>query len=167
MGHRLWWDDPLALGFPPPMADLVPVLIGTAGFVVGECYVLDEGADVIVGRSRTCDISLRKATAYLNAPPQVRDEDHDFNTVSRRHLRLQVNGGTGSLKLHDLSTNGSFVNDEPINQSREVNLTEGSFSVRLGTRESFRLTRLPQDDPRVLAQRAKPTQVDDGMDDKD
>jgi pSer/pThr/pTyr-binding forkhead associated (FHA) protein len=96
------------------MADLVPVLIGTAGFVVGECYVLDEGADIVVGRSRTCDISLRKAAAYLSAPPQVRDEDHDFNTVSRRHLRLQVQAGT--LKVHDLSTNGSFVNDEPINQ---------------------------------------------------
>lgn len=141
------------------MADLVPVLIGTAGFVVGECFVLDEGADIVVGRSRTCDISLRKATAYLNAPPQVRDEDHDFNTVSRRHLRVQVNAGT--LKLHDLSTNGSFVNDEPINQTREINLTEGSFSLRLGTRESFRLTRLPQDDPRVIAQRNKPTQVED------
>jgi pSer/pThr/pTyr-binding forkhead associated (FHA) protein len=141
------------------MADLVPVLIGTAGFVVGECYVLDNGVDIVVGRSRSCDISLRKATAYLNAPPKARDDDHDFNTVSRRHLRVQVKEAT--LHLQDLSTNGSFLNDEPINQGRDVDLSEGSYSLRLGTRESFRLTRLPQDDPRVIAQRSKPTQVDD------
>lgn len=140
------------------MADLVPVFIGTAGFAVGECYVLDEGADVVVGRSRSCDISLRKAAGYLNAPPQARDDDHDFNTVSRRHLRVTVNNSV--LTLQDLSTNGTYINDEQLNQSREIDLATGSFSLRLGTRESFRLTRLPKDDPRVLAQRAKPTEVD-------
>lgn len=140
------------------MADLVPVLIGTAGFVVGECYVLDDGADVVVGRSRSCDISLRKAAAYLNAPPQVRDEDHDFNTVSRRHIRVQVKDD--HLTVQDLSTNGTYINDEQVNQTHEVDLSKGSYSLRLGTRESFRLTRLPKDDPRVLAQRAKPTEVE-------
>lgn len=140
------------------MADLVPVLIGTAGFVVGECYVLDDGADVVVGRSRSCDISLRKAAAYLNAPPQVRDEDHDFNTVSRRHIRVQVKDD--QLTVQDLSTNGTYINDEQVNQTHAVDLSKGSYSLRLGTRESFRLTRLPKDDPRVLAQRVKPTEVE-------
>lgn len=145
------------------MADLVPVLIGTSGFVVGECYVLDDGLDIVVGRSRSCDISLRKAAAYLQAPAQARDDDHDFNTVSRRHIRVQVKGDI--LSISDLSTNGSFINDEPINQKRDLDLNEGSYSVRLGTRESFRLTRLPKNDPRVVAQRAKPTEVDSNVDD--
>jgi pSer/pThr/pTyr-binding forkhead associated (FHA) protein len=131
------------------MVDQIPVLIGTAGFVVGECFVLPVGSDLVVGRSRSCDFSLRRATAYLNAPSQVRDDDHDFNTVSRRHIRVQVQDNL--LRVHDLSTNGTFINDEPVSQSREINLDQGSYSLRLGTRESFRVTRLPADDPRVVA----------------
>lgn len=131
------------------MAELVPVLLGTSGFVVGECYVLAEGADLVVGRSRSCDISLRRAAAYLKASPQSRDDDHEFNTVSRRHLRLQLAAST--LRINDLSTNGTFLNDEPVHQTREIDLATGSYSLRLGTRESFRVTRLPKDDPRVMA----------------
>lgn len=131
------------------MTDLVPVLLGTSGFVVGECYVLPDGADVVVGRSRSCDISLRRAAAYLKAAPQSRDDDHEFNTVSRRHLRLQMQAST--LRINDLSTNGTFLNDEPVHQAREIDLASGSYSLRLGTRESFRVTRLPKDDPRVIA----------------
>ena len=137
------------------MADLIPVLIGTAGFVVGECFVLPDGADLVLGRSRSCDISLRRAAAYLQAPAQMRDDDHDFNTVSRRHVRVQVKNS--HVTVQDLSTNGVFINDEPLQQSRDLDLTSGSYSVRLGTREAFRLTRLPKDDPRVLAHNAKPT----------
>jgi pSer/pThr/pTyr-binding forkhead associated (FHA) protein len=136
------------------MADLVPVLIGTAGFVVGECFVLPDGADLVLGRSRSCDISLRRAAAYLQAPSQVRDEDHDFNTVSRRHIRVQVKDT--QVTVHDLSTNGVFINDEPIQQSRSLDLASGSFSLRLGTREAFRLTRLPRSDPRVVQQMNTP-----------
>lgn len=131
------------------MADLVPVLLGTSGFVVGECWVLRDGTDLVVGRSRSCDISLRRAAAYLKAAPTTRDEDHDFNTVSRRHIRIEVHEPV--LKIHDLSTNGTFVNDEPVQQSKEVDLNAGSYSLRLGTREAFRVTRLPKDDPRVVA----------------
>ena len=137
------------------MADLVPVLIGTAGFVVGECFVLPDGTDLVLGRSRSCDISLRRAAAYLQAPAQARDDDHDFNTVSRRHLRVQVKNS--HITLHDLSTNGVFINEEPLQQARELDLSSGSYSVRLGTREAFRLTRLPQDDPRVLAYKPTPS----------
>jgi pSer/pThr/pTyr-binding forkhead associated (FHA) protein len=142
------------------MADLVPVLIGTAGFVVGECFVLPDGADLVLGRSRSCDISLRRAAAYLQAPSQVRDEDHDFNTVSRRHIRLQVKDT--QVTVHDLSTNGVFINDEPIQQSRALDLATGSYSLRLGTREAFRLTRLPRNDPRVLQQTNSAKPIGDG-----
>jgi pSer/pThr/pTyr-binding forkhead associated (FHA) protein len=129
------------------MADLVPVLIGTAGLVEGECFLLDTGIDLIVGRSRSCDISLRRTTAYLKTPAAVRDGDHDFNTVSRRHLRVQVSGGNASLQ--DLSTNGTFFNGEPMREQQQVDLNAGSCTVRLGTRESFQLCLLPKDDPRL------------------
>ena len=48
------------------------------------------GVDVVIGRSRSCDISLRRCAIYLKTPPAQRDNDHDFNTVSRRHCELMI-----------------------------------------------------------------------------
>jgi pSer/pThr/pTyr-binding forkhead associated (FHA) protein len=132
------------------MADSVPVLIGTAGMVLGECFILNNGSDLVVGRSRSCDISLRRANGYLKAASEARDSDHEFNTVSRRHVRIQVTNTV--IKISDLSTNGTFCNDEPVQQSKEVDVSKGTYTLRLGTREAFQITLLPKDDPRVAAQ---------------
>jgi pSer/pThr/pTyr-binding forkhead associated (FHA) protein len=129
------------------MTDLIPVLLGTAGMVDGECFVLQRLVDVVVGRSRSCDISLRRTTAYLKTPPAQRDSDHDFNTVSRRHLKVQITDSTAHIQ--DLSTNGTFFNGEPMREPQKVDLNAGPCTVRLGTRESFQLLLLPADDPRV------------------
>lgn len=133
------------------MTDRVPVLIGTNGLVAGECFILNDGADLIVGRSRSCDISLRRSDGYMKATSEARDSDHEFNTVSRRHTRLQVHESV--VRVQDLSTNGTFCNDEPVQQSKEVDLKSGDVVLRLGTRESFQMTMLPKDDPRVAAAR--------------
>jgi pSer/pThr/pTyr-binding forkhead associated (FHA) protein len=129
------------------MAEMVPVLVGTAGMVDGECFVLDKGVDVVVGRSRSCDISLRRTTAYLKTPPAQRDGDHDFNTVSRRHLRIQIAESLASIQ--DLSTNGTFFNGEPMREPQKIDLSAGACTIRLGTRESFQLVLLAKDDPRI------------------
>jgi pSer/pThr/pTyr-binding forkhead associated (FHA) protein len=129
------------------MPVMVPVLIGTAGMVEGECFVLGEGVEVTIGRSRSCDISLRKTSAYLKTPSQVRDNDHDFNTVSRRHIRIQVKDGQAAIQ--DLSSNGTYCNGEQLVQPRKVDLKAAACSIRLGTRETFDLALMPNDDPRV------------------
>lgn len=129
------------------MADTVPVLIGTAGIVQGESFVLSPGVAVVIGRSRSCDISLRRTAGYMKAVPETRDADHDFNTVSRRHARVEV--GQGRARIEDLSTNGTFVNGDHLAGSIEVDLNNGVCALRLGTRESFDLVLLPQDDPRL------------------
>lgn len=131
------------------MADTVPVLIGTAGLVQGESFLLADGVAVVIGRSRSCDISLRRTPGYIKSPPDVRDADHDFNTVSRRHARVEVSGAS-KARIEDLSTNGTFVNGEHLSGSIEVNLDGGAMcNLRLGTRESFDLLLLPKDDPRL------------------
>jgi pSer/pThr/pTyr-binding forkhead associated (FHA) protein len=129
------------------MADLIPVLVGTAGLVNGECFVLSRDVELTIGRSRACDVSLRRISAYLQTPPADRDNDHDFNTVSRRHVRIKV--VASEVTLQDLSTNGSFCNGEQIRESQHLDLNQGGCTVRLGTRESFQLLLLPKDDPRV------------------
>jgi hypothetical protein len=117
--------------------DSVPVLVGTRGWVSGELYVLKDGESVVLGRSRSCDISLRRIVAYLERSPGERDADHDFNTVSRRHMRLTIIGS--KVKVEDLSTNGSYCNDDTLSAPREISLDDGPVELRLGTRECFRL----------------------------
>jgi pSer/pThr/pTyr-binding forkhead associated (FHA) protein len=129
------------------MTEMIPVLLGTAGLVDGECYLLDKDKDIVVGRSRSCDISLRRTAAYLKTPPAQRDTDHDFNTVSRRHIRLNITNST--VNVYDLSTNGSFCNGEPMREPLTINLDSGPCTVRMGTRESVQLLFLPSDDPRL------------------
>ena len=41
------------------------VLVGMAGYVDGEEYSLDVGSTVVVGRSRSCDISLQRCKRWL------------------------------------------------------------------------------------------------------
>lgn len=129
------------------MENQVPVLIGTAGMVEGECFLLDQGVDLIIGRSRSCDISLRRTTAYLKTPPAARDSDHDFNTVSRRHLRILVTDASAALQ--DLSTNGTFYNGDALKDLLTIDLTAGACTIRLGTRETFQLCMLERSDPRL------------------
>lgn len=130
------------------MSTLVPALIGTHGLVAGEAFVLPEGAEVVIGRSRSCPVSFRRIAGYLRANPAVRDNDHDFNTVSRRHLRLTIRDGIASIE--DLSTNGSFYNGEGIHQALTVDLNRGPCTLRLGTRETLELALVAGDDPRVI-----------------
>lgn len=131
------------------MADTVPVLLGSAGLVQGELYLLAPAVAVVIGRSRSCDISLRRTPGYLKSPVDVRDTDHDFNTVSRRHVRIEVSP-TSRVLVEDLSTNGSYVNGNHLSGSIEVDLAAGAMcNLRLGTRESFDLVLLPKDDPRL------------------
>jgi pSer/pThr/pTyr-binding forkhead associated (FHA) protein len=129
------------------MSEKIPVLFGTAGMVEGECYLLERGKDIIVGRSRTCDISLRRTTTYLKTPPAQRDNDHDLNTVSRRHIRLAITDKT--VRIHDLSTNGSFCNGEPMREPITIDLSAGPCSIRMGTRESVQLALVDAHDERL------------------
>ena len=129
------------------MAEQVAALIGTAGMAEGEVYVLAEGIEVVIGRSRGCPVSLRRAANYLRASPTVRDNDHDFNTVSRRHLRIFV--AAGKADIEDLSSNGTYIAGEPLTGRTTIDLNQGPCALRLGTRERFDLLLIPVDDPRI------------------
>ncbi len=135
------------------MAVRIPVLIGTAGLVADEVFLLpNDGHDIIVGRSRSCPISLRRVRQYLEAPPGTRDNDHDFNTVSRKHVRLVIHSGVASVE--DLSSNGTWCNDEPVHAPRNIDLNQGPCTLRLGTREQFRLQLMDDSDPMVQGKKA-------------
>ena len=130
-----------------PEAEQVAMLLGTAGMAEGETYVLAEGVEIVIGRSRSCPVSMRRAANYLRSSASVRDNDHDFNTVSRRHVRLFI--AAGKVDIEDLSSNGTFIGGEPLTGRITVDLTNGPCSLRLGTRERFDLQLVAKDDPRI------------------
>ncbi len=117
----------------------IPMLVGIEGLVKGTNYPLDNGNEIIVGRSRSCDISLRSLESYRSMAPEDRDNDHDFNTVSRSHIRIQVLK-ENLVRFEDISTNGTYCNDQLITEPVDVDLIQTPETViRLGARESFKL----------------------------
>jgi len=115
-----------------------PVLIGTAGFVDGEEYPVAVGATVVIGRSRSCDISLQRCKTWLALDEDDRDAAQDFKTVSRKHARLSCYDAE-NIEIEDLSSNGTFIDGERIDRVVISDLRGESHELLLGTRETFRL----------------------------
>jgi len=115
-----------------------PVLVGSDGLVAGEQHLLDQGQTVIVGRSRSCDISLRRCKAWLALDHDRRTAEKDFRTVSRKHARISYYDAN-NIVVEDLSSNGTFVDGARIDRIVITDLRERSHELVLGTREKFRL----------------------------
>ena len=120
-----------------------PVLVGVEGFVRGEAYPLWRGATVVIGRSRSCDISLRRCKAWLALAPGQRDEQRDFKTVSRKHIRVSYTDDD-NVEIEDLSSNGTFLDGQRVSRVVIHNLRERSHEILLGTREKLCLEWKPQ-----------------------
>lgn len=115
-----------------------PVLTGVEGFIRGEEYPLWRGATVVVGRSRSCDISLRRCKAWLALEAGQRDEQRDFKTVSRKHMRVSYTDDD-NIEIEDLSSNGTFLDGQRVSRVVIHNLSERSHDILLGSREKLRL----------------------------
>jgi len=115
-----------------------PVLVGSDGFVRGIEYPIDYGCTVVVGRSRSCDISLQtlKSWEALNAEEQSRHKD--FKSVSRKHVRISYYNAN-SIEVEDLSSNGTFVDGKRVKRIVITDLRNTSHELLLGTQETFRL----------------------------
>lgn len=124
------------------MSDLIPVLIGTHGLADGEVFMLGDHADLVIGRSRSCEVSFQRFRRFLGLTPSEQKLRDSYNAaVSRRHLRIRT-VGTRAI-LENLSSGGSFCNDARFDAVHEVDLAKGPVSLRLGqASEVFKLTLL-------------------------
>ncbi|MBI2191411.1 MAG: FHA domain-containing protein [Planctomycetes bacterium] len=116
-----------------------PILIGIAGLIEGEQYPLQYGQSVVIGRSRSCDISLRKCARWQELPPEERNEEKDFKTVSRKHVRITFYNAN-SIEIEDLSSNGTFVDGQRVDRVLISDIKERDHEIQLGTQERFRLS---------------------------
>ena len=77
------------------MANLVAVMIGHRGLAEGEFHQLGPRCDLVLGRSRECQISFQRFRTFLGMSDEERRlRDHYNHAVSRRHLRIVVDGTT-------------------------------------------------------------------------
>ncbi|MHC5021141.1 MAG: FHA domain-containing protein [Planctomycetota bacterium] len=126
------------------MAGGMLLVVGVDGMVEGEVFRVPLGSQVVVGRSRSCDISLRKCLKYLSLDPEERARNKHFQTVSRQHLQISVERAD-HIELENLGANGSSLDGEPLEQAVVTDLPGRPRTLVLGTKETFRLEWNPED----------------------
>lgn len=112
----------------------IPVLIGLSGLATGEVFKLGHAADLLMGRSRECQVSFQRFRAWLALSEiERRLRDHFNSAVSRKHLRVLTHGNL--LTLENLSATGTAVDNQPLEGRRSYDLTQGPVLIRLGNAE--------------------------------
>jgi pSer/pThr/pTyr-binding forkhead associated (FHA) protein len=112
--------------------------MGTEGLVEGEVFRINQGENVVIGRSRSCDISLRKCFKYLALDPEERRKDRHFQTVSRKHLRL-IFKEPDQIEIENMGANGTFIDGTKVDKVIITDVRFQAHDLLLGTREKFRL----------------------------
>lgn len=113
---------------------------GVRGFLQGEELLLQRGGEVVIGRSRGCDLSLRRSTRYLEREDRGSvSKSEAWRTVSREHVRIAYHR-PDHIVIEDLSANGSFLDGERIDGKVNIeDLGNGSRILALGVVERLKL----------------------------
>jgi len=113
---------------------VTPVIIGLSGLATGEVFKLGPAADLLMGRSRECQISFQRFRAWLALSEiERRLRDHFNSAVSRKHLRLLTHGGV--LTAENLSSTGTMIDQVALEGRQSYDLTRGPLLIRLGSAE--------------------------------
>ena len=111
-----------------------PVFIGLSGLATGEVFKLGPAADVLVGRSRECQISFQWFHAWLALSEiERRLRDHFNSAVSRKHLRLLTHGSV--VTAENLSSTGTMIDQVALDGRKSYDLLRGPMLIRLGSAE--------------------------------
>lgn len=114
-------------------------LTGIAGYIQGQTFVLKPGSITVIGRSRSCDISLRELRRSGDEGAVEGPKEDHYKTVSRQHVRISFKG-EGEIQIEDLSHNGSFLDGSKVQGSVTLSdLARKPHELRLGTNECFKL----------------------------
>jgi pSer/pThr/pTyr-binding forkhead associated (FHA) protein len=104
---------------------------GNGGLLAGVNHRLEPGETLVIGRSRSCDLSLRKTSAFgerEDAPVLLRSKQ--FNRVSRIHCEIEYRGD-GHVEIRDLSRNGTIVDGVRVGRSQDLDVGKARVVVEL------------------------------------
>jgi len=111
------------------------VIRGIKGFLEGEERELAVGEAIVVGRSRSADLSTRKSKRFADRGDAAKIiQSHSFLSVSRKHVRIHFLH-PGLVEVKDLSHNGTFVDGHRADCVGLTDLKERSHTVQLGSVE--------------------------------
>ncbi len=116
--------------------DAALTLRGTSTLSADQCITIRPGESVICGRSRHCEWSLKKSSAYLDLDRAARAKlrkQPEFASVSRKHLKITFLA-RDMVELENLSPNGTFVNGHRIDRVVLYDCFERTYSIQLGKR---------------------------------
>ncbi len=114
------------------------VLVGIAGIMEGELFPLEYGKSVTIGRSRSCDISLRNCKRWDELEQAGGIPEETSKTVSRRHVKVTFHNAA-SIEIEDLSSNGTYLDGKRIDRIVVTDVRETSHEVKLGGGDVLRL----------------------------
>jgi len=115
------------------------VVRGTKGFLSGAVHVLEVGESMTIGRSRSADLSMRKAERHYERDDwRILMNSEPFLSVSRHHVRIHFLH-RDLVEIKDMSSNGTMLDGRRVDCVAVTDLDEQPHDLRLGARESFRL----------------------------
>jgi pSer/pThr/pTyr-binding forkhead associated (FHA) protein len=110
---------------------------GTRGFLSGAVHVLQVGESMTIGRSRSADLSMRRAERlYERDDWGIVMNSEPFLSVSRHHVRIHFLH-RDLVEIKDMSSNGTMLDGRRIDCVAVTDLDERPHTLRLGTREMF------------------------------
>jgi pSer/pThr/pTyr-binding forkhead associated (FHA) protein len=118
-------------------------LTGIAGFCKGHEFVIEEGGQAVIGRSRDCNLRIGEVDEPEPDPDKpnkgTAGKDGHLHTVSRHHVKISFNNAK-SIFIEDKSKHGTFLNGNRIDgRDQIIGLRKGPMELRLGTNETFRM----------------------------
>jgi pSer/pThr/pTyr-binding forkhead associated (FHA) protein len=104
---------------------------GHGGLLAGVEHALDRGETLVIGRSRSCDLSLRKTSAFRKREDVVTLlGSREFNRVSRIHCEIEYRKD-GQVEIRDLSRNGTLVDGVRVGRSHLLRVGGKRVTVEL------------------------------------
>lgn len=102
---------------------------GRGGLLDGVRVALRSAVPFVVGRSRSCDLSFRKAPGFVTRTDREKLlRSQEFNRLSRVHCELTLLE-SGRVEVRDLSHNGTWVDGDRVRGAVVVNLQHGAVHV--------------------------------------
>ena len=116
----------------------IPTLRGIEGHVKDEEMRLEYGRTIVVGRSRSCDFSLRRIETWLEKGEEEREKDRSFKTVSAKHFEITMYN-LGSIEIVNLSPNGTYVDGSRVDKLVIDDIAEKTHEIKIGLGEKFEI----------------------------
>lgn len=117
------------------------VIEGVAGLLQGERRALEPGQEILVGRSRSCGLSVASTPAAHAIGRDALLRSPAFQKLSRKHVRLVFHEDGKTVEIEDLSTNGIVLDGRQVNRTSYPldRIRRNAVIVRFGDGEKLRL----------------------------